>query len=105
MDWSAAHREAMVAAFDAHEQLGLDTFGRVDVFDAMVGDGLRLVFRRLEGSAALYLPAGPGGPAGAIVNARSKLASASAGRCSSISATPRVAHTAGWRGSSCSARS
>lgn len=74
MDWSAAHREAMVAAFDAHEQLGLDTFGRVDVFDAMVGDGLRLVFRRLKGSAALYLPAVSGGPAGAIINAQHPLA-------------------------------
>ncbi|MGI8411625.1 MAG: ImmA/IrrE family metallo-endopeptidase [Solirubrobacteraceae bacterium] len=74
MEWGAAHREAMVAAFDAHEQLGIDTFGWVDVFDAMVGDGLRLVFRRLEGSAALYLPASLGVPAGAIINAQHPLA-------------------------------
>ncbi|MGO9956188.1 MAG: ImmA/IrrE family metallo-endopeptidase [Solirubrobacteraceae bacterium] len=74
MDWSAAHREAMIAAFDAHEQLGIDTFGWVDVFDAMACDGLRLVFRRLAASAALYLPPGLGGPAGAIINAQHPLA-------------------------------
>jgi len=73
MDWSAAHREAMVAAFEAHEQLAIDTFGRVDVFDAMAADGLRLVFRRLDTAAALYLPASLGGQPGVIINAQHPL--------------------------------
>ncbi len=74
MDWTTAHREAMFAAFEAHEQLELDTFGRIDVFDGMAADGLRLVFRRLDTAAALYLPASRGGQPGAIVNSQHPLA-------------------------------
>jgi Zn-dependent peptidase ImmA (M78 family) len=74
MDWTAAHREAMVAAFEVHDQLGIDTFGRVDVFEAIAADGLRLMFRPLRTAAALYLPASLGGQAGAIINAQHPLA-------------------------------
>ncbi len=74
MDWSAAHRQAMIAAFEAHEELAINTFGRIDVFDAMSLAGLRLIFRRLDNSAALYLPGRLGGQAGAIINAQHPLA-------------------------------
>lgn len=74
MDWAAAHREGMLAAFQAQADLGLDTFERVDVFEAMASDDLRLFFRALSTAAALYVPAPFGGPAGAIVNALHPLA-------------------------------
>ena len=64
MDWRAAHREAMVVAFEAHEELAIDTFARIDVFDAMAAVGLRLVFRDLKARRRLYLPARLGGHAG-----------------------------------------
>jgi Zn-dependent peptidase ImmA (M78 family) len=74
MDWRSAHREAMIVAFEAHEDLAIDTFARIDVFDAMAASGLRLVFRDLQESAALYLPANLGGTPGAIINALHPLA-------------------------------
>jgi Zn-dependent peptidase ImmA (M78 family) len=74
MDWRSAHREAMVIAFEAHEDLAIDTFARIDVFDAMAASGLRLVFRDLQDSAALYLPAHLGGTPGAIIKAQHPLA-------------------------------
>jgi hypothetical protein len=63
----------MGAAFEAHEDLGLDTVGRVDVFDAIVTAELRLIFRELE-CAALYLPSSVSGRAGVLVNAHQPLA-------------------------------
>lgn len=74
MRWVDAHREAMVAAADAHEELELDTFERIDVFDALTRMGLKLMFRPLQGCAALYLPAALGGRPGAIVHAGHPLA-------------------------------
>lgn len=74
MDWRTAHREAMIVAFEAHESLAIDTFARIDVFDAMAASGLRLVFRDLKDSAALYFPARLGGTPGAIINALHPLA-------------------------------
>jgi Zn-dependent peptidase ImmA (M78 family) len=74
MNWSDAHRAAMVAAADAQEELQLDTFQRVDVFDAMASAGLRVIFRKLDGCAALYLPSSLGGRPGAIINASHPLA-------------------------------
>ena len=74
MRWVDAHREAMVAAADTHEELELDTFERIDVFDALPRLGLKLMFRPLQGCAALYLPAALGGRPGAIVHAGHPLA-------------------------------
>jgi hypothetical protein len=73
MRWRDAHREAMVLAADALEELGVDEFERVDVFEAIAADGLKLMFRKLK-CAALYLPARAGARAGAIVNASHPLA-------------------------------
>src|SRR5689334_18384635 len=67
MRWADAHRTAMGFAFEAHEDLNLDTFGRIDVFDAIVTDSVRLHFRPLD-CAALYLPASVAGRAGVLVN-------------------------------------
>ena len=58
----------MVAAFDLHEELKIDTFFRVDVFEIITALGLRLLFRPLQSAAALYLPQG-GGVSGVIINA------------------------------------
>jgi Zn-dependent peptidase ImmA (M78 family) len=74
MNWPDAHRAAMIAAADAQEELQLDTFQRVDVFDAMASAGLRVIFRKLEGCAALYLPSSLSGRPGAIINASHPLA-------------------------------
>lgn len=73
MRWRDAHREAMVLAADALEELGVDEFERVDVFEAIATDGLKLMFRKLD-CAALYLPARADARAGAIVNANHPLA-------------------------------
>lgn len=73
MRWADAHREAMVVAADALDELALDEFERIDVFEAIVADGLKLMFRKLE-CAALYLPARNGMRPGAIINANHPLA-------------------------------
>jgi len=75
MRWSDAHRTAMIAAADVQEELALNTFERIDVFDALSAAGLKLIFRKLERCAALYLPASPlGGRAGVILHAGHPLA-------------------------------
>lgn len=73
MRWADAHRLSMGLAFEAHEDLGLDTLGRVDVFDAIVREGLKLHFRPLD-CAALYLPASVAGRPGVLVNGLHPLA-------------------------------
>ena len=75
MRWSEAHHSAMIAAADTQEELELNTFERIDVFDALAAGGLKLIFRRLDGCAALYLPVSPlGGRAGVILHAGHPLA-------------------------------
>jgi Zn-dependent peptidase ImmA (M78 family) len=73
MRWADAHREGMAAAADALEELDVDEFERVDVFEAIARAGLKLMFRKLD-CAALYLPAREGARAGAIVNANHPVA-------------------------------
>jgi Zn-dependent peptidase ImmA (M78 family) len=73
MRWADAHREAMVVAADALDELGLDEFERIDVFEAIASDGLKLMFRKLE-CAALYLPARSDTRPGAIINSNHPLA-------------------------------
>ena len=53
MDWRSAHREAMVIAFEAHEDLAIDTFARIDVFDA---DGKKV---GVATGSAVILPGRP----------------------------------------------
>jgi Zn-dependent peptidase ImmA (M78 family) len=75
MRWSDAHRIAMISAADLQEELGLNTYERIDVFDALATVGLKLIFRKLDGCAALYLPASPlGGRAGVILHVGHPLA-------------------------------
>jgi hypothetical protein len=71
--WREAHHEAMIVAAQAHEDFGVDDFARVDVFAAMAGE-LKLIFRPLDGYAALYLPSVHGSRAGALINDQHPLA-------------------------------
>lgn len=73
MRWAEAHRVAMGEAFEAHEDLGLDTQGRVDVFAAIASADVKLHFRPLD-CAALYLPAAVTGRPGVLVNNQHPLA-------------------------------
>lgn len=73
MDWPTASREAMIAAFGLHEDLELDTFGRIDVFAAIAALGIRLTFRPLDSYAGFYV--GPQeSPPGIVINANQPLA-------------------------------
>lgn len=74
MTWSAAHREAIVAAAEAREELELDSLERIDIFDAIVHDGLKLMFRPLKGVAGFYEPARGAASAGVLINANHPLA-------------------------------
>ncbi len=56
MTWSEAHEEAMFAAADAHDELRLDATQRIDVFAAIEGLGLELLFRPLRNVSGLYVP-------------------------------------------------
>lgn len=74
MIWRQAHQQAMLAAADAHEDGALDTFSRIDVFEAMSDAGLKVTFRPLAGCAALYLPSVLGSRPGAVIHAGHPLA-------------------------------
>jgi len=74
MSWPDAHREAIVAAATAREQLNLAGFGRIDIFEALLAADLKVMFRPLNGVAAFYEPARPGASAGVLVNSRHPLA-------------------------------
>jgi Zn-dependent peptidase ImmA (M78 family) len=71
--WRDAHHEAMIVAAQAHDDLGVDAFARIDVFAAMARE-LKLIFRPLDGYAALYLPSIRSSRAGALVNDQHPLA-------------------------------
>lgn len=73
MRWDHSHRDAMAAAFEAHEDLDVDTLGRIDVFGAIAGDGIKLAFQPLD-CAALYLPASIAVKSGILVNSQHPLA-------------------------------
>ena len=74
MGWPAVHREAMVAAAVAREELDLDSLGRIDAFEALVAAGLKVMFRPLKGVAAFYEPARPAASAGVLINSHHPLA-------------------------------
>lgn len=66
MNWREAHEEAMFAAADAHDELQLGTTGRIDVFGAILGLGLELLFRPLRAASGLYVP-GPNRTDGGVL--------------------------------------
>ena len=74
MSWSEAHREAIIAAADAREELQLDSFERIDIFEALVQDGLKVMFRPLQGVAAFYEPPRQTASAGVLINSKHPLA-------------------------------
>lgn len=74
MGWSSAHHDAMVLAAEAREDLELDGFERVDVFEAIVADGLKLMFRPLREVAGYYEPPRDSAPAEIHVNSDHPLA-------------------------------
>ena len=63
----------MLAA-EAREELGIDGFERIDVFEAVVAGGLKLMFRPLRGVAGFYEPARGQARAGVLINAKHPLA-------------------------------
>jgi Zn-dependent peptidase ImmA (M78 family) len=74
MRWSDAHRVSLAEATACHDELDLDPFARVDVFRAFSSLGLKLLFRRLESCAALYLPGSFGSKPGALINSQHPVA-------------------------------
>lgn len=73
MSWTAAHTEAIVAAADAREALDLHSLERIDVFEALVQDGVKLMFRPLD-SAGCYEPRRPSASPGVLINSQHPLA-------------------------------
>jgi hypothetical protein len=74
MLWRQAHQQAMIAAAEAHEEARVDSFSRIDVFEAVSELGMKLTFRPLAGCAALYLPSVLGSRPGAVVHVGHPLA-------------------------------
>jgi Zn-dependent peptidase ImmA (M78 family) len=74
MSWGLAHEEAIVLAADAREELEIEGFDRIDVFEAIVASGLKLMFRPLKGVAGFYEPARGRADAGVLINAGHPLA-------------------------------
>jgi len=64
----------MFAAAEAHEHLALDPRRPIDVFAAIRGAGLELIFRPLRAVSGLYLPAAPGLSAGVLISSHHPLA-------------------------------
>lgn len=74
MKYRDAHREAMDAAAEAHEEYGVDTFARIDVFATIAGIGIELFFRPTAEIAGAYMPAEAFGAAGIVINSDHPLA-------------------------------
>lgn len=74
MNFRDAHREAMDAAAEAHEEYGIDTFARIDVFAVIASVGIELFFRPTADVAGAYLPAEAFGAAGVVINSDHPLA-------------------------------
>jgi Zn-dependent peptidase ImmA (M78 family) len=74
MNWREAHEEAMFVAADAHEDLEIDTRREIDVFTAIEGLGLELLFRPLAGAAGLYVGPDADHPGGILINSRHRRA-------------------------------
>ncbi|WP_328842856.1 ImmA/IrrE family metallo-endopeptidase [Streptomyces sp. NBC_00258] len=63
MSWNSAHGVAMIAAAQAHKELGPPADGYVDVFGALRQAGVEVVGRRLGALLGLYVDRFAGGPA------------------------------------------
>lgn len=74
MNWREAHEEAMFVAADAHEELAIDTSREIDVFAAIEGLRLELLFRPLAGAAGLYVGPEADRPGGILINSRHRRA-------------------------------
>jgi Zn-dependent peptidase ImmA (M78 family) len=74
MTWGPAHQEAIVVAAQTREELEIEGFDRIDVFEAIVASGIKLMFRPLNGVAGFYEPARGRAKAGVLVNAQHPLA-------------------------------
>jgi Zn-dependent peptidase ImmA (M78 family) len=72
--WSQAHEQAMFAAADAHDELGLDSTQRIDVFGVIEGLGLELLFRPLRGISGLYVPGPHRSDGGVLITSHHGLA-------------------------------
>ena len=75
MIWEHAHQEAMFAAAEAHDDLGIETSVRIDVFAAIDAADIDLFFKPI-GAAGLYMPADwlGGNAPGILVNCDHPLA-------------------------------
>ncbi len=74
MNWREAHEEAMFAAAETHDELGLDATQRIDVFAVIEGLGLELLFRPLRGASGLYVPGPERNQGGVLVTSHHGLA-------------------------------
>lgn len=74
MNFRDAHRQAMDAAAEAHEEYGIDTFARIDVFAVIIEAGIDLFFRPTGDVAGAYLPAATFGATGIVINSDHPLA-------------------------------
>jgi hypothetical protein len=74
VNFREAHRQAMDAAAEAHEEYAVDTFARVDVFAVIVEAGIDLFFRPTGDVAGAYLPAAAFGAGGIVINSDHPLA-------------------------------
>jgi Zn-dependent peptidase ImmA (M78 family) len=70
--WKHAHQEAMFAAAEAHDELGVDTSSRIDIFATIDTAGTDLMFKPI-GAAGLYMPASLFGANGIVVNSEHPL--------------------------------
>src|SRR4051794_20787917 len=68
MSYADLHREAMFAAADAHDALGLDVSQRIDVLSALKTVGVRVMVRPLRGVAGLYIPGVADRPGGVLIS-------------------------------------
>lgn len=73
MTWKQAHQEAMFAAAEAHDEYGVDTSRRIDVFATIDAASIDLLFKPI-GAAGLYLPAKLFGADGIVINSDHPLA-------------------------------
>lgn len=74
MNAREVHLAASVAAAETRERLEIDTRARVDVFEAIVRCGLKLMFQPLGGFAGFYQPPDREAGGGVLVNSLHPLA-------------------------------
>ncbi|MFF9078767.1 ImmA/IrrE family metallo-endopeptidase [Streptomyces rubiginosohelvolus] len=68
MSWNDAHGAAMIAAAQAHQELGARVDDYVDVFGALRRAGVEVMGQKLGGLLGLYVDSSSGVAAGCLVN-------------------------------------